>query len=78
MKRTNRAPARIPEPVTMTLPPTDYQPSKAELEEEFDMPGMTMDEVKSNVSSSLQNRSPIQVVTISSGLVGQLKCDSRI
>ena len=45
-KRAHRAPQPIPEPATLELAPTDYQPSKAELEEEFDMPGMTMDEVR--------------------------------
>ena len=29
----------------ITLPPRDYQPSKAELQEEFDMPGADMDAV---------------------------------
>ena len=46
MKRTNRPGAHIPEPVTVTLPPKDYQPSKAELEEEFDMPGMSEQEIR--------------------------------
>ena len=41
-----RASQPIPETRPLELAPTDYQPSKAELEEEFDMPGMTMDEVR--------------------------------
>ena len=41
MKRTDRPPTHIPEPRTVTLPPKGYQPSKADLEEEFDMPGMS-------------------------------------
>ena len=41
MKRTNRPPTHIPEPRIVTLPPKGYQPSKADLEEEFDMPGMS-------------------------------------
>ena len=45
-KRAIRAPQPIPEPTTLELAPTDYRPSRAELEEEFDMPGMTMDEVR--------------------------------
>ena len=45
-RATQRAPQPLPEPVTLELPPTDYQPSKADLEEELDMPGMTMDEVR--------------------------------
>ena len=47
MKRqTNRAPARIPEQKTMVLPPKDYQPSKAEMEEEIDMPSMSDKQVR--------------------------------
>ena len=47
MKReTDRPRQRIPEPQTVTMPPTDYQPSKAELEEEFDMPGMSFKELR--------------------------------
>lgn len=45
-RATQRAPQPIPEPRPLELAPTDYQPSKAELEEEFDMPGMSMDEVR--------------------------------
>ena len=45
-RATQRAPQPIPEPATLELAPSDYQPSKAELEDEFDMPGMTMDEVR--------------------------------
>ena len=45
-RATQRAPQSIPGPRTLELAPTDYRPSKAELEEEFDMPGMTMDEVR--------------------------------
>ena len=46
MKRTARPPADIPEPRTVVLPPQDYQPSKAELEEECDMPGMSDEELR--------------------------------
>ena len=46
MKRPARPPQYIPEPKTLTLPPKDYQPTKAELEEEFDMPGMTDEEIQ--------------------------------
>ena len=31
---------------TITLPPADYQPTKAELEEEQDMPGAVMDTLR--------------------------------
>ena len=46
MKRTNQPAAHIPEPRTIPLPPSDYQPSKAEMEEEFDMPGMSDEEIR--------------------------------
>ena len=41
MKRTDRPAQQLPRPREITLPPKDYQPSKAELEQEFDMPGMS-------------------------------------
>lgn len=37
---------RVPEPKKATLPPKDYQPGKAELEEEFDMPGMSFKQMR--------------------------------
>ena len=33
------APKEIPEEREITLPPRDYQPTKAESEQEYDMPG---------------------------------------
>ena len=30
---------KLPEPGTITLPPKDFQPSKAEMERAYDMPG---------------------------------------
>ena len=44
-KRHQQRRKPIPPPRTLTLPPDD-QPSKAELEEEFDMPGLTLDRVR--------------------------------
>ena len=44
--RTSRPPAYIPPPRPVVLKPKDYQPSKAELEEEFDMPGMSDEELR--------------------------------
>jgi hypothetical protein len=41
-----RASQPIPEPRSLKLAPTDYQPSKAELEEEIGMLGMTMEEIR--------------------------------
>ena len=46
MKRTARTAERIPAPCDLHLPSKDYQPSKAEMEEEFDMPGMSDDQVR--------------------------------
>lgn len=34
------------EPRTLPMPPPGYQPSKAELEEEFDMPGLSDEQVR--------------------------------
>ena len=42
--RPKRRPAE--EPRTLPLPPPGYQPSRAELEEEFDMPGLTDEQVR--------------------------------
>ena len=44
-KRT-RPPADVPPPQTVTLPPSGYQPSKAEMEEEIDMPDMDDDQIR--------------------------------
>lgn len=35
-----------PSPRTITLPPRDYQPSKAELEAEVNMPGADLETVR--------------------------------
>ncbi len=45
-RKTNRPPERIPEPANMTLPSKDYQPNKAELEEEIDMPELSLEQAK--------------------------------
>ena len=36
----------VQEPTPLRLPPPGYQPSKAELEEEFDMPGLSDEQVR--------------------------------
>ena len=46
MKRTSRPAERTPPPREIALPPKDYQPSKAEMEEEFDMSGMSDDQMR--------------------------------
>ena len=46
MKRTARPPSHIPKARTVALPPKDYQPSKAEMEEETDMPSMSEKQLK--------------------------------
>ena len=45
---SKQAPKRraAPAPRTLPLPPPGYQPSKAELEEEVDMPGLTDEQVR--------------------------------
>ena len=45
-KRAHGALQRLPEPATLELPPAEYQPSKAELEGEFNMPGMSPEEMR--------------------------------
>lgn len=35
-----------PTPVEIELPPRGYKPTKAELEEEFDMPGASMERIR--------------------------------
>ena len=36
----------IPEELEITLPPRDYQPTKAEKEQEYDMPGASLATVR--------------------------------
>ena len=38
--------ADLPNPAEIKLPPRDYQPSKAELEEEVDMPGAALETLR--------------------------------
>ena len=42
MKAKGKRKGRLLEPRTITLPGNDYQPSKAEMEREYDMPGASM------------------------------------
>ena len=44
MKRTEREPQSIPEARDVEMKPHTYQPSKAELKEEIDMPGLNESE----------------------------------
>ena len=54
MKDTNamkrhppHASAPVPTPTPpLPVPPNDYQPTEDELEEEFDMPGLSLDQVR--------------------------------
>ena len=39
MTKDKREKESLPEPRAITMPPCDYQPSKAEIEAEHDMPG---------------------------------------
>ena len=38
---------KLPEPRTITLPDKDYQPRKAEMEQEYDMPGASLGTIRS-------------------------------
>jgi len=38
--------ARLPGPTGMDMKPSSYQPGKAEMEEEIDMPGWSLDRVR--------------------------------
>jgi len=38
--------ATLPAPVEVDMKPSSYQPSKAEMEEEIDMPGWSRDQVR--------------------------------
>lgn len=37
---------QLPEPVDMEIPDRQYQPSRAELREEMDMPGLSLERVR--------------------------------
>ena len=41
-----RKPKAIPPPRTLKIPPSDYQPSRAELREEIDMPKLSLAKVR--------------------------------
>ncbi len=41
-----REKAELPEPVAVRMKPSSYQPTKAEMEEEFDPPGWTEEQVR--------------------------------
>ena len=45
-KAKPREPQPIPEPVDLVIKSSSYQPSKSEMEEEFDMPGLSLDEIR--------------------------------
>lgn len=38
--------AKLPDPVEIELKPSSYQPTKAEMEEEFDTPAWSMDQLR--------------------------------
>ncbi len=46
-KAAPRTPKSLPEEREITLPPRDYQPTKAESEREYDMPGADIRTVRS-------------------------------
>ena len=41
-----RSPKHVPAPEPLILPPQGYQPSKAKLEAEIDMPGMSVKQIR--------------------------------
>ena len=41
-RKPTRSPQTIPKPRTMRIPKSDYQPSRAELREEIDMPKLSL------------------------------------
>ena len=47
MTKTTRKRARIPAPRTMPVKPSTYQPSRAELREETDMPKLSLKRARS-------------------------------
>ena len=38
--------AKLPDPIEIELKPSSYQPTKAEMEEEFDTPAWSMDQLR--------------------------------
>lgn len=44
---TRRKAQKLPEARTITLPDKDFQPSKADMEREYDMPGASMKTIRS-------------------------------
>ncbi|MXW86663.1 MAG: hypothetical protein F4Z55_12555 [Boseongicola sp. SB0667_bin_21] len=36
----------LPKPVTITLPPATFQPKKADMEREYDMPGASLEQIR--------------------------------
>ena len=42
------------EPREIELPPVGYQPTKAELEEEMDMPGLSFDQIRNVLSKPVR------------------------
>lgn len=45
-KQITRRKAKLPSPIDLDLPPRTYQPSRAELNEEIDMPGLSLKKMR--------------------------------
>ncbi len=43
---TEESKEKLPEPIPARVKPSDHQPSKAEMEDEIDMPGWSPDRVR--------------------------------
>ena len=46
MMTESRPKAKLPDPVVVDMKPSSYQPSKAEMEEEFDTPALTEEQLR--------------------------------
>lgn len=46
-KKPRKRRQKLPEPRTLTLPDKDFQPSKADMEREYDMPGASLKAIRS-------------------------------
>ena len=45
-KSKTRKPKKLPGPRTITLPGKDFQPSKADMDREYDMPGASLKTIR--------------------------------
>ena len=48
-KKPRKRRQKLPEARTITLPPKDFQPSKADMEAEYDTPGASLNTIRSTI-----------------------------